>query len=630
MTDAKSVTFTAEEEASFRENFDHFDADKSGSITNDEIGEVFKALGEPVPAYKIRDMIAEVDTNSSGSVEFDEFVDMMRRVRVKGGKASQLYNVTKKVEKMVKLGGTSAVSTEGTTHSFSEDETVAFADWINYSLGDDPELQYLLPIDTSNMKDLFAKVHDGVLLCKLINSSIKDTIDPRAINMKKLNAFKIGENQTLAVNSASAIGCNTTNLGPEDMMNGTVHLVLGLLWQVIRIGLFASINLKDCPGLSRLLEGDETLSDLLALPPDVLLLRWVNFHLAEAGTSKRIRNFGGDIKDSEAYTYLLNQISPKDAGVDLDPLKVSDVNDRAEAMLGNADKIGCRKFVRAGDVVRGNAKLNLAFVAHLFNTFPGLEPTEEFAGLADFDLGDMDETREERTFRNWMNSLGCRPFVYSLYNDLQDGQVLLQLFDAVQPGIVDWDHRVNKPPFKKFGGMQKKLENLNYALDLGRQLKFSIVGIDGKDLYDGIKTLTLAVVWQLMRAYTLSVLQRLSGSEKRITDPQIVKWVNSKFEEGEKDSRIRNFKDASIRTAVPVLDMVDAIKPDSIDYEEVMPGDTEEECLSNAKYAISMARKIGANIYALPEDLVEVKPKMVLTVFACLMARAMGKEASLC
>jgi len=66
--------------------------------------------------------------------------------------------VTKKVEKMVKLGGTSDVSAEGTTHSFSEDETVAFADWINYSLGDDPDLKYLLPIDTTDMGALFEAV----------------------------------------------------------------------------------------------------------------------------------------------------------------------------------------------------------------------------------------------------------------------------------------------------------------------------------------------------------------------------------------------------------------------------------------------------------------------------------------
>ena len=44
-----------------------------------------------------------------------------------------------------------------------------------------------------------------------------------------------------------------------------------------------------------------------------------------------------------------------------------------------------------------------------------------------------------------------------------------------------------------------------------------------------------------------------------------------------------------------------------------------QEKLSNAKYAISVARSKGARIYALPEDIVEVKSKMVMTVFACLM-----------
>ena len=47
---------------------------------------------------------------------------------------------------------------------------------------------------------------------------------------------------------------------------------------------------------------------------------------------------------------------------------------------------------------------------------------------------------------------------------------------------------------------------------------------------------------------------------------------------------------------------------------------TMQENLDNAKYAISLARKCGARVYALPEDITEVKPKMVMTVFACLMA----------
>ena len=36
------------------------------------------------------------------------------------------------------------------------------------------------------------------------------------------------------------------------------------------------------------------------------------------------------------------------------------------------------------------------------------------------------------------------------------------------------------------------------------------MGIDGKDLYDGNETLTLALVWQLMKAYTLSILTKLA------------------------------------------------------------------------------------------------------------------------
>ena len=31
-----------------------------------------------------------------------------------------------------------------------------------------------------------------------------------------------------------------------------------------------------------------------------------------------------------------------------------------------------------------------------------------------------------------------------------------------------------------------------------------------------------------------------------------------------------------------------------------------QECLSNAKYAVNIARKIGAPVYALPEDISEV------------------------
>lgn len=52
---------------------------------------------------------------------------------------------------------------------------------------------------------------------------------------------------------------------------------------------------------------------------------------------------------------------------------------------------------------------------------------------------------------------------------------------------------------------------------------------------------------------------------------------------------------------------------------------TPPSCRFSPRYAISLARKIGARVYALPDDLVEVNPKMVLIVFACLMGRGLKK-----
>ena len=59
------------------------------------------------------------------------------------------------------------------------------------------------------------------------------------------------------------------------------------------------------------MDGEE-LADLDKLGPEKLLLRWMNYHLARAGYSKTVSNFGKDIADSAAYLNLLAQIQPAD------------------------------------------------------------------------------------------------------------------------------------------------------------------------------------------------------------------------------------------------------------------------------------------------------------------------------
>ena len=63
-----------------------------------------------------------------------------------------------------------------------------------------------------------------------------------------------------------------------------------------------------------------------------LLLRWFNYHLNKSGyTGPEVRNFGADVRDSIAYTYLLNQIAPKDLRppVNLEALQVVQIKEKA-------------------------------------------------------------------------------------------------------------------------------------------------------------------------------------------------------------------------------------------------------------------------------------------------------------
>jgi hypothetical protein len=55
----------------------------------------------------------------------------------------------------------------------------------------------------------------------------------------------------------------------------------------------------------------------------------------------------------------------------LDGLQESDQLKRADLILTNAEKLGCKRFIKPRDIVAGNQRLNLSFTAQLFNAWPG-------------------------------------------------------------------------------------------------------------------------------------------------------------------------------------------------------------------------------------------------------------------
>ena len=177
-------------------------------------------------------------------------------------------------------------------------------------------------------------------------------------------------------------------------------------------------------------------------------------------------------------------------------------------------------------LLSGNPRLNLAFVANLFNNHPGLAPLDEqeakdYGVVEDFDA---EGEREARVFTLWLNSLGVEPGVFNLFENLRDGLIIVQAFDKIFPGSVVW-RRVNKPkggpapqperyvtedgeeeevdigvtPNQSTLSRFKQVENTNYAIELGKQNGMHLVGVQGSDIVDRNKTLVLGLVWQLMR-----------------------------------------------------------------------------------------------------------------------------------
>ena len=434
------------------------------------------------------------------------------------------------------------------------------------------------------------------------------------------------------------LGLRIYNLSAEDLRDAVKNpiLVLGFMWQAVKMQLLGSVNLKSHPELIALVNDGEDMNDLLGLPPEELLKRWVNYHMDKQGYNGtdgkedlRIKNFSKDIKDGKTYTVLLNSIG-ENKGCNLDPLDWKE-DKRAGQVLTNAQKIGAKPFLTKQDILSGNDKLNMAFVAQLFNTCPGLKEVnadeqKELAGLLDDDEGD---SREERAFRMWMNSLGIKnTYVNNLYEDCRSGLVLLRVIDKIEPGSVKWKKKVERKPNNKF----KKINNTNYAVELGKQMKLSLVNVAGPDITARNKKLILGFTWQLMRYHLLKFLASLSVDGKQITDKDVIEFCNTQIQKSDLDKKpqIKSFNDEKIGEGLYFIYLVASIEPEIVNWELVVQEPTSDEDKNlNAKYAISLARKMGAIIFLLPEDIVEVRNKMCMTFCAACMAEAYKRSGKL-
>ncbi|EEF30100.1 fimbrin, putative [Ricinus communis] len=596
---------------------------EGGRVTVGDLPPVFvklRAFTEVFNEDEIKAILKESYSKAEEELDFETFLraylNVQARVPAKSGGKKLRYSSS-----FLKA------STTTFRHNINESEKASYVSHINNHLGEDSFLKTYLPIDPAT-NALFDLVKHGVLLCKLINVAVPGTIDERAINTKKeMNPWERNENHTLCLNSAKAIGCTVVNIGTQDLAEARPHLVLGLISQIIKIQLLADLNLKKTPQLVELVDDSKDVEELMGLPPEKVLLKWMNFHLKKAGYNKEVTNFSSDVKDGEAYVYLLNALAPELSTPDTKA--ASNPAERAKVVLEQAEKLDCKRYLNANDIVEGSPNLNLAFVAQIFQHRNGLSTDTNKMPVAEMMEDDAETSREERCFRLWINSIGIVTYVNNVFEDVRNGWVLLEVLDKVSPGSVNWK-QATKPPIKM---PFRKVENCNQAIKIGKELSFSLVNVAGNDIVQGNKKLLLAFLWQLMRFTMLQLLRNLRSHSshsqgKEITDADILKWANSKVKKVGKTSQMESFKDKTLSNGVFFLDLLGAVEPRVVNWSVVTKGESDEDKKLNSTYIISVARKLGCSIFLLPEDIIEVNQKMMLTLTASIMFWSLQHQAA--
>jgi calmodulin len=73
------IHLSEEDLAEFREIFDLVDTDGSGEISPEELGQLCTKLGLQFTQSQLDDMVAEIDQDRNGEIDFDEFVAVLSK-----------------------------------------------------------------------------------------------------------------------------------------------------------------------------------------------------------------------------------------------------------------------------------------------------------------------------------------------------------------------------------------------------------------------------------------------------------------------------------------------------------------------------------------------------------------------
>jgi actinin alpha len=190
-----------------------------------------------------------------------------------------------------------------------------------------------------------------------------------------------------------------------------------------------------------------------------------------------------------------------------------------------------------------------------------------------------------KSFTKWVNlhlaKMGME--VQDLKTDFKDGIKLLKLIEVISEESLG---KYNKKALSKF----QKIENLNIPLayinnfikEQGIRNFYSAENILEED-----EVLILGMVWSLILRFAV---QNISEGDRNAKEGLLL-WAQKKVDEGSKGKiKVTNFH-SSWQDGMAFCSLINAYRPDLIDYASCKKSDDPEVKMRNLNYAFDIAEK---------------------------------------
>jgi len=229
------------------------------------------------------------------------------------------------------------------TKSWVQVQRLAFTRWANTHLTQRDLL----------VEDLEEDFKDGILLIELLEQLSGDTL-PKYNKRPKLRIQRL-ENINLGLEYLKDKGVKLVNVGAEDIENGNVKLILGLVWSVVTKYQIDAIVEDDSKEELEILDEDPFAPGFADVPRSSAkdtaaskLLRFVNQQLANYELAT-VTNFTSDFQDGSVLIALTDSLRPGclDMGELFDPIT------NAELAISTAEGMfSIPRIIDAVDVVQ--------------------------------------------------------------------------------------------------------------------------------------------------------------------------------------------------------------------------------------------------------------------------------------